>query len=83
MRLQSDFIYLVTMSYNQTVDYWFSCLNYVGMNPTKPKNYYGVIIITTSATLLAILALLDMLVNPDEKDAFVTLSVLVQVFYQY
>ncbi|XP_049825114.1 uncharacterized protein LOC109598447 [Aethina tumida] len=49
------------------------------MNPTKPKNYYGVIIITTSATLLALLALLDMLVNPDEKDAFVTLSVLVQI----
>lgn len=51
------------------------------MSPAKPKKYYGFIAITFAGTFLASLAVVDLFLNPDEKDALVTLVMLVQVFY--
>lgn len=69
------------MSYNKSLDFWFKCLNYVGMDPTKPKKYFGFLFIELSASFVALLALLDFFIQPDETDAFATLSVFVQVYH--
>lgn len=52
------------MTYHQTVDFWFNCLQYVGLYPGRPKKWVFIIMLSGGVSFLT-LAFADFVFNSE------------------
>lgn len=78
--LQSDFTRLTTMSYNQTLNFWFSCLKYIGMSSAKSQKSVGFFVLMSAGLFILGFAIADLFYNSKVKYTLETLVMLANVF---